>query len=214
MSAEEPRSSARRAVEQGKTGRVLLTPAVLFSLLYARQAPPALAADSDGVGRRACPRFASPCRAWPASTPATKVSSRAPFGHSGRLVCLWLTLSGRLGPIYACICPRAAAALMNCSSTLASPEGGQGTALHRPSGYGTEVKFVCFRFARAPPGAAASRLRFGRPSSSSPAGRPCFFACLFWRASAHADRWRPCTLFVACVCPRCVCRLPCTSTHA
>ena len=126
----------------------------------------------------------------------------------------WLTLSGRLGPIYACICPRAAAALMNCSSTLASPEGGQGTALHRPSGYGTEVKFVCFRFARAPPGAAASRLRFGRPSSSSPAGRPCFFACLFWRASAHADRWRPCTLFVACVCPRCVCRLPCTSTHA
>ena len=124
---------------------------------------------------------------------ATKVSSGARFDHPGHLICLWLTLSGRLGPIYACICPRAAAALMNCSSTLASPEGGQGTALHRPSGYGTEVKFVCFRFARAPPGAAASRLRFGRPSSSSPAGRPCFFACLFWRASAHADRRRPCT---------------------
>ena len=189
---------------------------VTFCMLAPRRAPLPLT-PTESAAESLPPASRALGKAFSTEAPiqsATKVSSGARFDHPGHLICLWLTLSGRLGPIYACICPRAAAALMNCSSTLASPEGGQGTALHRPSGYGTEVKFVCFRFARAPPGAAASRLRFGRPSSSSPAGRPCFFACLFWRASAHADRWRPCTLFVACVCPRCVCRLPCTSTHA
>ena len=45
---------------------------------------------------------ASPMSVEPA---ATKVSRGARFDHPGRLVCLWLTLSGRLGPIHACICP-------------------------------------------------------------------------------------------------------------
>ena len=27
------------------------------------------------------------------------------------------------------------------------------------------------------------------------------FACLFWRASAHAGRWRTCTWLLACICP-------------
>ena len=33
------------------------------------------------------------------------MGSGARSDHSGRLRCLWLTLSGRLGPIHACICP-------------------------------------------------------------------------------------------------------------
>ena len=149
VSSEEPRSSARRAVEQGKTGRVLLTPAVLFSLLYARQAPPALAADSDGVSRkrpkpcrahsstvrRACRdqgeqrRAIRPCRA-----------PRMPMAHPVR--------AARAHPRVASA--HAAAALTDCSSPLASPAGGQGTARYRPSKPETEVIFVLLRwFARA-----------------------------------------------------------------
>ena len=141
MSSEEPRSSVRRAVEQGKTGRVLLTPAVLFSLLYARQAPPALAADSDGVSRKR----PKPCRAH-SSTVCRACRDQGeqrrairpfraphmPMAHSLR--------AARADPRVHL--PMRRRRSWSCSSTPASPAGGAGTAWPRPSEREPEVIFV------------------------------------------------------------------------
>ena len=51
------------------------------------------------------PGLAEPVHHRPVGPAAIKVGSGARSDHSGRLKCLWLTLSGRLGPIHACICP-------------------------------------------------------------------------------------------------------------
>ena len=167
-------------------------------MLAVRAAPSSRVVATVAHGRHDLVGRASPMSVEPA---ATKVSRGARFDHPGRLVCLWLTLSGRLGPIHACICPCGGGAHGVAPRLPLRLQGARERRGLNPRNASPKLSSLCCRYARAAPWAPTSRLRCGSPPPSSTTRRPCFFACLYWRASAHADRRRPCTLCLACVCP-------------